>query len=51
MNYSFINRNLSYAISAQLRRNIIAFHAGEHAYLAFEQSTGTEPDPRKEGLP
>jgi uncharacterized protein YjiS (DUF1127 family) len=49
VNYSFTHRNLSYAISAWLRRNNIAFHAYEHPYVLFEQSTGTEPDPRKEG--
>jgi hypothetical protein len=50
MNYSFTNCDLSYAFSAWLQRNNIAFHAAEHAYVPFEQSTGTEPDPRKEGL-
>jgi hypothetical protein len=51
MDYSFKNCNLSYAFLAKLRRNNVAFHAAEHAYVPFEQSAGTEPDPRKEGLP
>src|SRR5262245_33972210 len=47
MNYSFTNCDLSYAFSAWLQRNNIAFHAAEHAYVRLEQSTRHAAGPKE----